>query len=243
MPRLRRVSADDPGWRRHRHGRGFRFLDQEGKALKADELQRCKELVIPPAWTEVWICPQHNGHVQAMGTDAAGRRQYLYHQQWTESRETAKQERILEVAQRLPAARRRVTVDLRSEGLHLDRVLAATFRLLDLGLFRSGGEAYAQEHGSFGLATLRRDHLRLDGSEMIFDFPAKPQQRLHRTVADSEVAEVVRSLARRRTGEELLAYKEGRQWRNITSRWPAISGTPRRWPDPHMSTADSWTCS
>ncbi len=116
-------------------------------------------LVIPPAWEQVWICPAPNGHIQAVGTDDAGRRQYIYHEYWRLKRDKSKHDRVLQVASRLPRARRKVAVDLRLPGMPYERALATAFRLLDLGFFRIGGEAYAEANNSYGLATIRKEHV------------------------------------------------------------------------------------
>src|SRR3954453_1899965 len=139
MARLRRVHPDLPGWTRRRQGKGFVYLDEELAALGADDVARCKALVIPPAWTQVWICPAPNGHIQAVGTDDAGRRQYLYHPVWREQRDRAKHEHGPPVGQRLPVARSVVTRHLKLPGMPAERALATAFRLLDLGFFRIGG--------------------------------------------------------------------------------------------------------
>jgi DNA topoisomerase IB len=148
-----------PCIRRVRAGRGFRYLDAEGEPVPAAERERIQELVIPPAWKDVWICPWPNGHIQAVGTDAAGRRQYLYHPRWREKRDKEKFDHVLEFAAVLPDVRQAVTRELAGRGLTRDRVLAATVRLLDLGFFRVGGERYAEDNGTYGLATLRREHV------------------------------------------------------------------------------------
>src|SRR5262245_19428368 len=135
MPRLRRVHPDSPGWARRRQGQGFTYVDASGALLGAEEVGRCKALVIPPAWTEVWICPAPNGHIQAVGTDDAGRRQYLYHPAWRELRDKAKHDRVLLVARRLPRARTKVAADLAQPGMPRQRALGTAFRLLDLGFF------------------------------------------------------------------------------------------------------------
>ncbi len=147
MPRLRRSDPHRPGYTRRRAGRGWTYLDTDGQRI-ADPatVGRIRALVIPPAWREVWICPYPNGHIQAVGTDAAGRRQYRYHDVWREHRDRRKHLRVLQVGERLPAMRRRWARDLRRDGLDRQRVLAAAARLLDLGLFRVGGEEYAEEH-------------------------------------------------------------------------------------------------
>src|SRR5437764_9776753 len=153
--RLRTSDLMRPGLRRVRHGRGFRYLDPQGGPLRDPaQLRRIKDLVIPPAWTEVWICPWPNGHIQAVGTDAAGRRQYLYHPRWREKRDKEKFDHVLEFAAVLPDVRQAVTRELAGHGLGRGRVLAAAVRLLDLGFFRVGGARYAEDNGTCGLATL-----------------------------------------------------------------------------------------
>src|SRR6478609_8619208 len=147
MVRLRTVSPSDPGWTRRRAGKGFVYLDQLGVRLSSEDRERCVRLVIPPAWEEVWICRRPNGHLQAVGTDAAGRRQYRYHDDWTRVRDAGKHERTLELAARLPQARRRVAESLALPGMPRERALAVGFRLLDHGFFRVGSESYRVEHG------------------------------------------------------------------------------------------------
>jgi DNA topoisomerase-1 len=218
MVRLRTVSVKDPGWTRRRAGRGFVYLDQLGVRLPPEHKERCQRLVIPPAWEEVWICPFPNGHLQAVGTDDAGRRQYLYHPEWRRKRDESKHDRVLEVAGRLPRARRRVAIHLQLEGMPYERALATAFRLLDLGFFRIGGEAYAEANQSFGLATIRKEHVSLENRQVIFDFVAKSGQERYVALADDLVRTAVKDLLRRRNGgPELLAYREGRQWKDVTS--------------------------
>jgi DNA topoisomerase IB len=224
VTRLRRVSADTPGLRRRRRGKGFEYLDGDGaKVRDAAVLQRIEALVIPPAWTDVWICPHPNGHLQAVGTDARGRRQYLYHPAWRERRDREKHERVLEVARRLPAAREKVAADLAGRGLTRERVLACAFRLLDLGFFRIGGEGYAEENGSFGLATLRREHITVRrGGRVTFEYIAKSGKQRLVTLHDPAVHAVVASLARRRAPQdELLRYladpRDSTSWRDVAT--------------------------
>ena len=218
MPRLRRTSPEAPGWTRRRSGRGFAYFDQHGVHLGPDDVARCKALVIPPAWTEVWICPFPNGHLQAVGIDEAGRRQYLYHPAWREQRDVAKHARVLDVAARLPVARRKVTEHLDLAGMPRERALALAFRLLDLGFFRIGGENYAEEYGSFGLATIEKQHVKVKGDEVIFEYIAKSGQERLIAVRDDAVLAAVGTLKRRRGGGPgLLAYRVGRQWRDVTS--------------------------
>lgn len=218
MPRLRRVSPDTPGWTRRKRGKGFVYLDEHGQRVGADDVARIKALAIPPAWTDVWISPAPNGHIQALGTDVAGRRQYLYHAAWREQRDQAKHARVVEVAARLPVARARIAKHLAEPGMPKERALALAFRLLDIGFFRIGGEGYTEVNGSYGLATIEQQHVRLSGDQVVFDYVAKSGQERLIVVEDPEVLGAVRTLLRRRGGGAgLLAYKVGRQWRDITS--------------------------
>lgn len=147
MARLRRVSPRMAGWTRRRAGRGFTYLDAEGHRLSAEEVERIRSLAIPPAWRDVWICPYPNGHVQALGTDDAGRRQYLYHPQWRAQRDQLKFDRVKAAGARLARARVQLVADLRTEWMPLARAAATATRLLDLGYFRIGSEAYADANG------------------------------------------------------------------------------------------------
>ena len=218
MVRLRTVSPSDPGWTRRRAGKGFVYLDQLGVRLPPEDRERCVRLVIPPAWEEVWICRRPNGHLQAVGTDAAGRRQYLYHPEWRRKRDESKHDRVLEVAGRLPRARRRVAVHLQLDGMPYERALATAFRLLDLGFFRIGGETYAESNHSYGLATIRKEHVTVENRTVVFDFVAKSGQERYVALADELVRASVADLLRRRSGgPELLAYKDGRRWKDVTS--------------------------
>jgi DNA topoisomerase IB len=218
VARLRTVSPKDPGWTRRRAGKGFIYLDNEGRRLAPTDIERCKRLVIPPAWEEVWICPVPNGHLQAVGTDDAGRRQYLYHEQWRIKRDKSKHDRVLTVAARLPRARRKVAKHLELDGMPYERALGTAFRLLDLGFFRIGGEAYAETNNSFGLATIQKQHVTVSHGEVVFDYVAKSGQERYVALADDLVRAAVRDLLRRRGGgPDLLAYKDGRQWKDVTS--------------------------
>jgi DNA topoisomerase IB len=211
--RLRRSDPGRPGHRRVRRGRGFRYFDVSGDPIKdAETLKRIKALVIPPAWAEVWICPWPNGHIQAMGTDEAGRRQYLYHPRFRAQQEEAKHEHVLEVAARLPEARERIAEDLARRGLDRRRVLGCAARLLDLGLFRVGSERYVQANGSYGLTTLLCEHVALHrGGEVEFCYHGKSGRDLSVTVADPDVHRAVRALLRdREPRENLLVYRDGR---------------------------------
>ena len=173
MPRLRTTSPDQPGWTRRRAGKGFVYLDEHGRKLSAARSQRARDLVIPPAWTDVWITPYDNGHLQAVGTDDAGRRQYLYHPQWRARRDAEKFDRMLQFGRALARAREQVILDLGLDGMPLERACAAAVRLLDLGYFRIGNDVYADDHGSFGLTTLERRHVRRQQDALIFTFVGK----------------------------------------------------------------------
>ncbi len=207
--RLRRSTVGGPGVRRIRRGRGFSYVDADGAAVDDSEtLARIEELVIPPAWKDVWVCPYPNGHIQAVGTDAAGRKQYLYHQRWQQERAEEKYDRTLSLAKQLPDWRTRVVGDLRGRGLGRDRVLAVAHHLLDRGYFRAGGEEYAQENGSFGLATLRREHVRMHRDSVEFDYPAKSGVRRTIQLEDPLVVRAVRGLLRAQTRlPRLLVYR------------------------------------
>lgn len=215
--RLRRSVVTGPGLRRVRRGRGFSYHDHDGKALTDEAaLTRIKELVIPPAWKKVWISPHDNGHIQAVGTDAAGRRQYLYHEKWQEERAEEKFDRVLEMSKALPDMRRQVVFDLRRRGLGRERVLALALQLLDLGYFRAGGEQYAEEHNSYGISTLLCEHVTLQRNAVEFDFPAKSGVRRTLLIEDPEVVRSVRALMRRpdRT-DRLLVCRNSSDWRDI----------------------------
>jgi DNA topoisomerase I len=217
--RVRRADVDAPGYGRRRCGRGFTYLDCAGARIAdAEVVARIKSLAIPPAWTDVWICPDPLGHIQATGLDDRGRRQYRYHDDWRVQRDRAKHDRMLDLARALPRLRRRVQRDLAADGLGRSRVLACAVRLLQLGLFRVGGEAYTDD-GSYGLATIRKGHVRALGDELRFDYIGKGGQRRVVTIGDDRVAEVVRALKqRRRGGPELLAYKDDRgRWVDVRS--------------------------
>ncbi|MDQ6875849.1 MAG: DNA topoisomerase IB [Actinomycetota bacterium] len=218
-PRLRRVNCGGPGLMRKRQGRGFRYVDAGGNVVTDPATRaRIEALVIPPAWQDVWICPIGNGHIQATGTDAAGRRQYLYHQVWREKRDLEKFDRMLDFAERLPAMREQVMATLQTPGLTKDRVLAAAVRLLDLGFFRIGGEAYAEANNTYGLATIRREHVSIAGGVVTFDYIAKSGKQRVQHVADDAVLKVIRALqARKGGGEELLAYRTRAGWVDIKS--------------------------
>jgi DNA topoisomerase IB len=179
---------------------------------------RIRELAIPPAWRDVWICPDPTGHLQATGIDAAGRKQYRYHDEWRRRRDQEKFDSMLDFARELPAMRRRVRRDLRGRGLTRERVLACATRLLDLGFFRIGSEDYAERNQSYGLATMRKRHVSVQGEEVVFDYEAKGGKRQIHAIADHDVRDVIARLKRRRGGgNELLAYREGGRWHSARS--------------------------
>jgi len=217
--RLRRSDCSAPGIHRRRRGRGFSYEDAAGRRVEDEEtLERIRALAIPPAWEEVWICPEPLGHIQATGFDAAGRKQYRYHERWELRAAQRKFELIREFARRLPKLRRAVDRDIRAEGMPRERALACAVRLLDLGFFRVGGEEYADANGSFGVATVRRDHVRREGGEVVFDFPAKSGQRRVQSIRDGEAIAAIEAMRRRRGGpEDLLAYRDGEGWHDVRS--------------------------
>jgi DNA topoisomerase I len=217
VPRLRRTSPEQPGWTRTRAGAGFSYRDQHGDRLSAPEVARIKALVIPPAWRDVWITPYANGHLQAVGTDDAGRRQYLYHPDWRTRRDAEKFERMLLFGKALTKAREQVVVDLGSQGMPLARACAAAVRLLDLGYFRIGNDVYAEDNGSFGLTTLERRHVRRHQDALIFTFVGKSGVEHAIEIDDAVVIAAIDVMRRRRapTNPRLLAYKNGRSWHDV----------------------------
>jgi len=219
MPRLRTVFPSTKGFTRRRAGSGFVFLDkQRHRIADADEIERFRSLAIPPAWQDVWISPYPNGHIQAVGTDDAGRRQYLYHQDWRIKRDQMKFDRVLAAATKLPAARRAVARDLGREGMPLGRADAVAVRLLDLGCFRIGSDIYADANGSFGLTTLEKRHVRKQRDKLVFRFEGKSGIEHSIEIDDHEVLLALDSLRRRRGGtERLLAYQDSRRWLDLDS--------------------------
>ncbi len=220
MAELRRVEVTEPGITRRPRGSGFEYFDDDG--VKVDDrevVERIAELVIPPAWREVWICPYPMGHIQATGIDAAGRKQYRYHSQWRERRDQEKFDGMLQFARALPRLRGAVAGDLTLKGLPRERALACAVRLLDRGFFRVGGEGYAADNETYGLATMQRRHVTVtrEGA-IVFDYVAKSGKRRIQRVMDRDVCSVVTTLKRRRGGgDELLAYKRGKRWYDIRS--------------------------
>jgi DNA topoisomerase-1 len=220
-PDLVRVDPTEPGLTRRRRGRGFSYHDESGAVITDPaEIARLKALVIPPAWQDVWISKDPRGHIQAVGTDAAGRRQYRYHEDWRRARDVVKYDRVLTLGATLADVREEVVRRLNEPGLGRDRVLAGAVRMLDVGVFRAGGEQYApsddDDDGTFGLATLRREHVSLKRGAVLFSYPAKGNIPRALALRDPLLHRVVGSLLRRKGGgEELLAYRVKRDWYDV----------------------------
>jgi DNA topoisomerase-1 len=215
--RLRKSVLTGPGIARVRRGKGFSYEGPDGEPLgDAKALARIKELVIPPAWKQVWISPHANGHIQAVGTDVAGRRQYLYHQAWQDEKSEEKFDRALQMSKRLPAWRAHIADDLGGRGFKRERILALALHLVDLGYFRAGGEQYAQENESHGLATLLCEHVTVRRGAVAFDFPAKSGVRRTMEIDDPAVVQAVRSLLRRTCpSERFLVVRNASGWSDV----------------------------
>ncbi len=225
MPRLRRSDCAAPGISRRGRGRGHEYLDPDGERIDDPEvLERIHALAIPPAWRDVWICMDPRGHLQATGFDAAGRKQYLYHERWRAHRDRQKFDSMIAFGHALGGLRAQVKRDLSpprggqagaDQRLSRERVLACSVRLLDVGFFRIGSEDYAERNESFGLSTMLRKHVTVEGEQLVFDFPAKSGQRRVQAIADGDALELVRELKRRRSGSQLLAFREDGRWREL----------------------------
>ena len=203
---LRYVHDDKPGIRREPAAGGFRYLGAKGEPVEDEAtLARIKSLVIPPAWTDVWICPQPNGHLQATGRDARGRKQYRYHPKWRATRDEVKYERMLKFGQALPAIRAEVDRALGLPGLPREKVLATIVYLLEATMMRVGNEEYARTNKSFGLTTLRNRHVKVDGSEIAFRFRGKSGVYHKVKVQDRRLARII-ARARDLPGQELFQY-------------------------------------
>ena len=212
------MDCGTPGITRRRRGRGFEYLDEDGERIEhPDILERIRALAIPPAWEDVWICADPLGHIQATGMDARGRKQYRYHDRWRERRDREKFDSMVDFARALPTLRDQVERDLRRRKLSRERVLACAVRLLDRGFFRIGSEDYAAENDTYGIATMRKRHVTVNGEAVVFDYEAKGGKRRVQVVGDRKVAALVRRLkGRRGGGHELLAYRNG-GWRDVRS--------------------------
>ncbi|MFB9395042.1 DNA topoisomerase IB [Streptomyces echinatus] len=217
--RLRTSDRDRPGYGRVRSGRGFRYTDATGGRLTdPQQVARIRALTIPPAWRDVWICPWPNGHLQAVGTDAAGRRQYLYHERFRAEQEQAKHEHVRQIARALPELRDQVAMDLAGRGLSRDRVTACAVRLLDLGFFRVGSDRHTRTSETYGLTTMLREHVSCGRGELTFSFPAKGGVETVRALVDDQVRTVTHALLRRpRGGDRFLAFHERGAWHDLHS--------------------------
>jgi DNA topoisomerase I len=203
---LRYVSDDRPGYRRKANGDHFEYLDTEGKRIGDEQrLVRIKRLAIPPAWTDVWICPSPNGHIQATGRDARGRKQYRYHDRWRELRDENKFGRLADFAKALPNIRRRVAEDIKLPGLPRQKVLATIVRLLERTFMRIGNEEYARENKSFGLTTIKDRHVAVKGAQLRFRFRGKSGRQHEVDVTDRSIARIVSKL-QDLPGQDLFQY-------------------------------------
>ena len=201
-------SDDRPGIRRERCGRGFRYRSAETRIIRdRSTLKRIESLVIPPAWTDVWICPLDNGHLQVTGRDERGRKQHIYHPLWREIRDQNKYDRLIDFARALPAIRRQLKRDLTREGLCREKVLATIVRLLEVSLIRVGNDEYARDNRSYGLTTLKNRHAKVRGSKIKFQFRGKSGKEHVVEVQDRRVARIVRS-CQDLPGQELFQYMD-----------------------------------
>jgi DNA topoisomerase I len=215
---LRYVTDDQPGFSRQRKGEEFEYLDQKGKPIRDEQrLLRIKRLAIPPAWTEVWICPSSNGHIQATGRDARRRKQYRYHERWREVRDENKYDRLVNFGKALPKIRKRLKRDLALKGLPREKVLATIVQLLERSFIRVGNEEYARENKSFGLTTMQDRHVDVKGSKLRFRFRGKSGRQHKVDVTDRRIARIVSNL-QDLPGQSLFQYvdDEGKV-RDITS--------------------------
>jgi len=204
------VTDARPGIRRRRFGRGFRYFAPDGRPLDDPrELERIRRLVIPPAWRDVWICPDPHGHIQAIGRDARRRRQYRYHPRWRQLRDEAKFSRMVAFGRALPTIRARVEAALRRPGLSREKVLALVVRLLEITLIRVGNEEYARENASFGLTTLRRRHVAVSGGELRFRFRGKSRKEHAFGIRDRRLSRIVKR-CQELPGQELFRYVDRR---------------------------------
>jgi DNA topoisomerase-1 len=215
---LQYVSDERPGYRRKVKGRDFEYFDIEGKPIRDEQrVLRIKRLAIPPAWTDVWICPSPNGHLQATGRDARHRKQYRYHERWREVRDENKFDRLAQFAQTLPNIRRRVAQDLKLPALQRRKVLATIVRLLEKTFIRIGNEEYARENKSFGLTTLKNRHVTVRGAQVRFRFRGKSKRQHEVDVTDSRVAKVI-AKCQDLPGQDLFQYvDENGEVQDVTS--------------------------
>ncbi|HEX3557302.1 MAG TPA: DNA topoisomerase IB [Thermoanaerobaculia bacterium] len=203
---LRYVTDDEPGIRRRKSGTGFSYVDPQGKTVKDPKvIERIKKLAIPPAWTDVWICPRANGHLQATGRDAKGRKQHRYHPDWRSIRDETKFGRMILFGEALPKIRERVEADLALRGLPREKVLAAVVKLLETTLIRVGNPEYVKQNNSFGLTTLRNRHVEISGATLRFEFRGKSGKEHSVEIHDRRLARIVKQV-RDLPGQKLFQY-------------------------------------
>jgi DNA topoisomerase-1 len=215
---LRYVSDEQPGYTRKRKGDDFEYFDTDGKKITDEtRLLRIRRLAIPPAYTDVWICPSANGHIQATGRDARGRKQYRYHERWREVRDENKYDRMVVFAKALPKIRRRVNRDLKRRGLPREKVLATVVQLLERTFIRVGNQEYAKENKSFGLTTMRSHHVDVTATKLKFRFRGKSGKPHEVDVTDRRLAKIIRQL-QDLPGQDIFQYvdEEG-EVRDVTS--------------------------
>lgn len=217
IPGLHYASDFEPGCKRLKRGESFTYRDTAGRALPAERKKQIDALAIPPAWTDVWICPDPQGHIQATGRDERGRKQYRYHPDWTAHRANTKFEGLLAFAQGLPGLRLQVEADLRRRTLGLDRVAASVVWLLDNSLIRVGNPTYARDNKSFGLTTLRNRHVAINGATLKFRFKGKSGKAWNLQLVDRRMSRIVKSL-QDLPGQHLFQYEDEGSLRAITSR-------------------------
>jgi DNA topoisomerase-1 len=216
-PSLSYCSDERPGFRRRKAGKSFAYYDCDGKKIgDEDTLARIKRLAVPPAWTDVWIAPHPDCHIQATGRDAKGRKQYRYHPAWTAWRDEVKYDGLIDFGESLPTIRRRLSDDLALRGLPRDKVLATVVHLLETTLVRVGNEEYAKTNGSFGLTTLRNKHVKIEGSDLRLAFMAKSGKPQSVRVHDRQMARIVKQL-HALPGQRLFQYKEGETIHSVES--------------------------
>jgi DNA topoisomerase-1 len=215
---LHYVDDSVPGFTRKKVGTGFGYRDQDGKIIRDPEvIKRIRSIGIPPAYTDVWICPDPRGHIQATGRDAKGRKQYRYHQRWSEIRDSTKYAHMLEFARALPRIRARIDADMKRPGLTREKVLATVVNLLETTLIRVGNEDYVKENKSYGLTTLRNRHVDVDGKELRFEFKGKSGKMWKLKIENRRVAKVVKA-CQELPGQHLFQYiDEDKERREVTS--------------------------
>lgn len=208
---------EDEGYLRQRRGTGFAYTTPSGERPNAETLARIRSLAIPPAWTNVWICKDRQGHLQATGRDERGRKQYRYHPDWTQHRSGTKFETLVRFAEALPLLREQVESDLRRRSLTYERVIASAVWLLDHSLIRVGNPTYARDNKSFGLTTLRHRHVEINGGTLQFRFKGKSGKQWRVALTDRRMARLIRSL-QDLPGQHLFQYEDESGYRSITSR-------------------------